>query len=251
MHKSAFILAAAFLLSAASQSIAREVKVMFGLTIPPYVIKEENAGFELEIIREALAEKGHTMKPVYAALALKKKMLDDKQVDGLQHGLPEMEDGKDYFYAKKPAVTYQDVAITLRKSNIEIKAVNDLKGRQIVAYQTATTFIGPEFAAAVKGNPAYQETTNQKRQPLMLYAGGTQIVVSDINIFRFYREQVKNDVDISQEVSIHRIFPGSDVSRANYPVFNDRQIRDDFDAGLAALRASGKYQQIIGKYIKD
>jgi polar amino acid transport system substrate-binding protein len=234
-----------------SAAAAKEVRIMFGLTIPPYVIKEQNSGFELEIIREALAEKGHKLNPVYGALSLKKKMLDERQVDGAQHGGPEMADRQTYHYSQIPAVSYQDYAISLKKNNLAINTVQDLKDKSVAAYQTATTFIGPEYAAAVSGNPKYQETSNQKRQPLMLYAGGIDVIVMDINIFKYFKRDIKSEVDTSQDIVYHKIFQGSDTVKTNYPVFTDKAIRDDFEAGLRTLHASGRYQQIIDRYIAE
>lgn len=35
------------------------------------------------------------------------------------------------------------------------------------------------------------------------------------------------------------------------PLFHDRQIRDDFDAGLEQLKRSGRYQQIYDHYLQQ
>ena len=231
-----------------SAAHADEVRVIFGLALPPYVIKDTATGFELEIVKEALAVKGHTLKPVFAAFPLVKQMLKDKKADGSQRGSSEIVEGKDGFYATEPTVIYEDYAITLAKNNISINSIPDLRGHTIVAYQGATEFIGPAFAEAVKGNPGYQETENQKKQPLMLYAGGIQVAVSDINIFKYFGAQVKGQVETSQEVVFHKIFPPSNI-KTNNAVFVDAQIRDDFNAGLKQLKKSGRYQEIIKKYI--
>ncbi len=227
---------------------ADEVRVIFGLALPPYVIKDTATGFELEIVKEALAVKGHTLKPVFAAFPVVKQMLKDKKADGAQRGSSEIIEGKDGFYAAEPTVIYEDYAITLAKNNITINNVADLHGHTIVAYQGATEFIGPAYAEAVKNNSGYQETENQKRQPLMLYAGGIQVAVSDINIFKYFSAQVKDQVDISQQVVFHKIFQPNNA-KTNNAVFVDAQIRDDFNAGLKQLKKSGRYQEIIKKYI--
>ncbi len=38
-----------------AHTFAKDVKMGFGLTLPPYVIAERNTGFELEIIKEAMS----------------------------------------------------------------------------------------------------------------------------------------------------------------------------------------------------
>ena len=57
---------------------AKEVKVLFSFALPPYVIKDaggqEASGFEFDILKAALAAKGHTVKPVFVAMGAIPKM---------------------------------------------------------------------------------------------------------------------------------------------------------------------------------
>ncbi len=225
------------------------VRVAFGLAIPPYVIQEKDNGFELDIIREALALTGHTLKPVYAASATTVQLLKAGKIDAAQRGGPDLHDGDGVFYATQPAVVYQDFAITLKKNNIVVNSLADLKGKSIAAYMGAKNFIGPDYAAAVQDNPRYQEVANQKRQALMLFANGIEVVVSDVNIFKYFSASEKGQVDTNQEVVFHKIFSDS-AQLSNNPIFVDKKVRDDFDAGLKRLKSSGRYQKIIKEYIK-
>jgi polar amino acid transport system substrate-binding protein len=236
------------LLSSTAQ--AREVKMIFGLALPPYVIQESASGYEVDIIRAALAVKGHTLKPTFASFLLAPKMLKEHQADAAQRGNPELVDGNGYFYAAEPTVVYQDAAISLKKNHLKIDSAADLKNKAVVGYQGAHQFLGPAFAAAVKGNPNYQESSDERRKVKMLYANGTQVYVGDINIFKYYRSQVKADVDTTQETAFHNIFPAS-TDKTHNAVFLDQQIRDDFSEGLKQIKASGQYQQIVRKYIDN
>jgi polar amino acid transport system substrate-binding protein len=229
---------------------AAEVRMMFGLALPPYVIKENNSGYELEIIREALAVKGHTLKPTFAAFGASKQMLKDKQVDAAQRGNPDMSEADGFHYAAEPTVLYEDVAISLAKNKVAVASMADLKNKNVVAYQGATQFIGPDYAAIVKSNPNYQENSSSKRVVQMLYAGGAQVAVFDINIFKYIAGTLKGEVDIGQEVTYHKVFPTSTI-KTNNPVFLDKQVRDDFNAGLAQLKKNGRYKEIIKKYVNQ
>ncbi|NEX62006.1 substrate-binding periplasmic protein [Noviherbaspirillum galbum] len=229
---------------------AKEVNMIFGLALPPYVIQETNSGFELDIIKAALAVKGHTLKPTYASFLALPKLLKEKQADAAQRGNPDLKEADGFFYAAEPTVIYQDNAITLKKNNLKVDSLADLKGKSIVTFQGANQFLGPEFAAAVKGNPNYAENGNERRKLQMLYSGSAQVYAGDVNIFRYYRDSVKNDVDIKQEVVYHKIFPVHEDMTHN-AVFLDRQVRDDFNAGLKQLKGSGQYQQMIRKYVAE
>ncbi|MBI3231370.1 MAG: ABC transporter substrate-binding protein [Burkholderiales bacterium] len=232
---------------------AAEVKMLFSFALPPYVIAEAPnqpaSGFELEIIRAALDSKGHTIKPIFVAMGAIPNMLKAAQADGGQRGSPDLKDGEGFFYADEPSVTYQDVAITLQKNNLAINSVADIKGKSVVGFQGASHFLGPEFAQAVKGSNAYAETSDEKRRIKQLYANGVQVYVGDINVFKYYKIGVK-DLDTNLPINIHKVFVPSN-QKFNNPVFRDKQIRDDFNAGLKQLKANGQYKQIIKKYIND
>ena len=236
--------------AASSNASAREVRMVFGLALPPYVIQGSASGYEVDIIRAALAVKGHTLKPVFASFLLVPKMLKEHQADAAQRGNPELVEGKGFFYADEPTVLYQDAAISLKKNHLKIDSIADLKGKAIVGYQDAHDFLGAEFAAAVKDDPNYQESSDERRKVKMLYAGGTQVYVGDVNIFQYYRSMVKTDVDTTQGIDIHRIFPAS-ADKTHHAVFLDKQIRDDFSEGLKQIKANGQYRQIIRKYVND
>jgi polar amino acid transport system substrate-binding protein len=253
--KSSIRLACAVLIGGtmlASAAQAKEVKVLFSFALVPYVINtpgQEASGFEYEIMKAALAAKGHTIKPMFVAMGAIPKMLKENQADGAQRGSPDLKDGDGYFYADEPTVTYQDVAISLKKSNIAINSVADLKGKSIVTFQGASNFMGPDFAAAVKGNPNYSELSDEKRKVLQLYAGGVQAYIGDLNVFKYYKAQALG-ADTSQEVVLHKVFAPSNLV-TNHAVFRDKQLRDDFNAGLKQLKANGQYKLIVKKYVSE
>jgi polar amino acid transport system substrate-binding protein len=232
---------------------AKEVKVLFSFAIPPYVMKDaggtEASGFEYEIVKAALAAKGHTIKPVFIAMGAIPKMLKEQQADGAQRGSPDLKEADGFFYADEPAVTYQDVAITLKKNNLAVNSAADLKGKSVSTFQGASNFLGPDFAAAVKGNPNYTETSDEKRRVMQLYANGVQVYVGDINVYKYYKASASG-VDTGQEVAVHKIFAPSN-QQFNNPVFRDKQIRDDFNAGLKQIKGNGQYKQIIKKYLNE
>ena len=228
---------------------AKEVNFIFGLSLPPYVIQEASSGFELEIIREALAVKGHTLKPSFNSFSLVTQLLREKKADGAQRGNPDLVDGSGFFYAANQTVAYQDVAISLKSNNFKIENLNDIKGKTIVSFQGASKFMGKDFSEAVAGNPKYSESANEDKKTKQLYANGLDVLVGDINIFKYYKNKVTG-VDTRHEIVYHKIFSDHDI-KTNHPVFIDKQICDDFDAGLKLLKSNGRYKEIIKKYITE
>ncbi|WP_338847027.1 ABC transporter substrate-binding protein [Massilia sp. W12] len=242
-------LALAAMLAQSAQ--AREVKFLFSFALPPYVIKGEGgrppAGFELEIVQAALAARGHQLKPQFVAMGAMPQMLARQEADGAQRGAPEVREGEGFFYAAEPTVLYQDVAITLQKNNLRIAAIADLKEKSVVGFQGASHFLGPEFSAIVKGKSDYAETSDEKRRVLQLYSNGVQVYVGDVNVYRYYRKAAAGVMEVSAPVEIHQIFKPA-LQKFNNAVFRDKQLRDDFEAGLKQLKSSGQYKQIIQKY---
>lgn len=247
----AAVLAGTIALAAPAQ--AKEVKMAFSFALAPYVINDgggkEPGGFELDTIKAALAVKGHTVKPVFVAMAAIPKMLKEQQAEGAQRGSPELKEADGYFYADEPTVIYTDAAITLKKSGLAINNMADLKGKSIVTFQGASNFLGADYAAAVKGSDKYSEIADEKRKILQLFAGGAQVYIGDVNVYKFYKAGVTG-VDLNQEVVFHKIFTPSPQIHNN-AVFRDKQLRDDFNAGLKQIKASGEYKKIIKKYINE
>lgn len=241
------------LLFAGTQAHAREVTVLFGYSLPPYVIRDTNhpegSGFELEVFKAALAARGHSLKPVFVEIGNITNLLRYRQADGAQRGNPGLREEDGFFYANEPTATYQDVAISLTKNGLTILSVPDLKDKSIAAFQGASAFLGPDYGIAVKDNRHYYETSDEKSKIAMLFGGKVQVYVGDINIFKYYRG-LSASVDTSQEVTVHKIFL-TPTLKTNNAVFLDRRIRDDFNAGLKQIKASGLYRQIVRRYIAE
>ncbi|MCP4020252.1 MAG: amino acid ABC transporter substrate-binding protein [Desulfobacteraceae bacterium] len=220
--------------------MAKDVTLVAGLSLPPYIIQEANTGIEHDIVKEALVHKGHTLKLKYVPFA--RLVADYKKHDGAIT-INESSGAKGHYSGQ--VITYQNYAISLKKKNVSIDSIQDLKDKKVVAFNSATKYLGEEFAKVAKANPKYEEQGKQLLQVKMLYSGRSDAIVSDINIFKYYRKQV-TDMDTSAKIVLHEIFPGTDYK----VLFNDASLRDDFNAGLKELKASGRYQAIKDSYVK-
>ncbi|MBC7950927.1 MAG: transporter substrate-binding domain-containing protein [Rhodospirillaceae bacterium] len=222
---------------------AAEVTIAVGRSLPPYVIVDEWRGLEYDVVREALALEGHTLKPRYMAIARVMKELDTGLVDAAMTMQPSS--GVKAFYSDSH-ITYRNYAITLAKHNFTIKRPEDLAGKSVIAFQKATVILGPAFKAAVESNPRYREEVKQVVQPTLLFLDRVDVVVSERSIFGWFanEDEVKSKVDTTQAVRFHPIFPPTDY----YVAFRDEALRDSFNRGLKKLRASGMYGKIIERY---
>ncbi|WP_068494083.1 substrate-binding periplasmic protein [Paramagnetospirillum marisnigri] len=224
-------------------AVAREVNVAIGLSLSPYVIPEETRGMEYDIVKEALALEGHTLRPHYMPQGRVAKELGGGQLEAAL--TQRMEVGLPAHYSDV-YITYQNFAITLASRNLAVDKEEDLAGKSIIAFQRAALYLGPRFKAVVEANPLYREESRQVVQPIMLYLDRIDVVIADRNIFNWFAHQpeVAAKVDTRQPLRFHPLFPPTDYRMA----FRDEGLRDAFNRGLAKLRASGAYDRIVRAY---
>lgn len=230
----------------------KELTIAFGVDKPPFVFGREKRGLEIDIMREALKLKGHTVKIVHVPNRRLQIAIDTMGMDGVAT-VRETEDGT---YYSENFITFENYAITKKQAGIVLKSVVDLgaKDLSIVAWQNAYRDLGPDFEAlfdpASKRPPRpamYSELPSQRSQNAMFWFGRADVIIVDKTIFLWYKKELAKEMDTSADVVFHEIFPKRTHFQA---AFKDKQIRNDFNEGLHQLRQSGVYQQLYDKYIK-
>ena len=221
---------------------SRSLKMAVGLSLAPYVISETNSGISLEIVMGALKLKGYTLAPIYVPFGERVKAYEEQKLDSIM--TIDERSGVQAFYSDV-VTTYQNVAICLKSKHLPIARMSDLRGKHLIAFQDATIYLGEEFAAAAKAGQ-YEEVATQADQVLALYAGKADVIVMDKNIFLYYRAQVAKQIDVTQPIVMHGLFPKNEYKAA----FTSKDVRDDFNEGLKRLRESGEYKRIMKRYIK-
>jgi polar amino acid transport system substrate-binding protein len=224
------------------EAALREVHIGMGLPKPPYVMESGNAGLDVEIVRQSLAAGGYKlvghMLPQTRALA----MLRAGQLDGLM-SITEGIGGQDYFTDNY--IVYQNVATTLSRRRLNIQQIEDLANYSVAAFQNASMVLGDRFSMVVSAHSDYREVPAQVTQNKLLFMGRVDVVVGDRLIFRYFSERLEPQIDASQPVTFHRIFPES----PRKAVFREARVRDAFNAGLKAIRANGTYDAILRQYL--
>lgn len=234
----------AFLTCFSSQ--AENITMGFGESLYPYAIKEENRGMELDVIRAALAYKNHTLTPVFAPLHSLPILFNKQRVDAINVTL-KANLKHPHFYAEQPSIFYQDIMVTLEKNELTIKEPNDLKGLRVFAFHSAHLY-HPKWLAPLKSNPEYRESSLQSSQVSLLHLQRVDVIVADENIIAYYTNKLREKGKIKLlPVTIHSFAKPIPIKA----VFSQQHIRDDFNEGLAHLKETGKYQQIIESYKKE
>ncbi len=228
---------------------AHELKVVFSSYTPPYVFQtteSEAPGILVEIVQQAFAGTEYTIKPVFLPLGRGFKLLEEGKVDGLSISTTDLNLKAHY---SDISIEYHNFAIGLSERVGQVDTIADLRGKSIIAFQKADSYLGEAFAAAVAGSPNYIEMANQENQVHMLLKGRIDLAVMDRSIFMYYRNKLirEGQVEEGGKYRLYDLFAPSRYRTAFY----DEGVRDVFNQGLKRLRESGRYEAIYTKYIHD
>ncbi len=216
---------------------SKEVKVAFGDKLAPYII-QPNSGMEFEIIKSAFEQKSYKIDPIFVPFARLAKSAETGVYDVVAT-INEDSKIKNVYYSDS-YITYENVAISIK--DYKIKNINDLKNKSIIAFQDANIYLGNEFAYAMKNNSNYYELANQEGQVASLMKERVEVVIIDLNIFKYYYN--KSSLFKQKQYIVYRIFKPTLYKLA----FRDKKIRDDFNEGLKQLKNNGTYNKILKKY---
>ena len=235
------------LLSFALSAGAANVRMAFGDNLPPYILVGSSSGIEVDIVREALAYRGHVLQPRFMPMGRIPVMFVAGKVDAIM-----MDVGQDMTAAGgaygEPPVLYDNVMYTLAQRRLSLKKPDDLDKLRILAFVGAGKRY-PDWFGKREHTPFYAERNDQAVQPLLLAMGRYDVVVSDRTIFTYFlRQQQKRDPTFRMPPYDQHRLPAADP-RHYRPVFRRAAVRDDFNAGLAWLRKSGRYDAIYHRYL--
>ncbi|MET3133743.1 polar amino acid transport system substrate-binding protein [Oxalobacteraceae bacterium GrIS 1.11] len=242
------IVFALLLLALGDGARAANVSMAFGDNLPPYIMMRSHSGIEIDVVREALAYRGHVLLPLYVPMGRIPLTFIGGQVDAIMLDVGE-DMGPHGGHYGKPPVLYDNYLYTLKRRHLRIKQPADLKGLNVMAFVGAAKRY-PDCLQALSHTPDYSERNNQAVQPLLLALGRYDAVLSDRSIFQYYmlQQQKADPRFVAPELDEHALAPAD--THAYRPVFRDPAIRDDFNAGLDQLRKSGRYLAIYKQYLK-
>jgi polar amino acid transport system substrate-binding protein len=248
MNKLLTFLAALLTCCAPLPCLGADVSMAFGEKIPPFCFPETNSGIEVEVISEALAYRGHHLIPKYFPFARIPLEFKIKRVDAAMTDLGVDLTPFGAFYAD-PGIFYDNVFISLKERNLVINKPEDLKGLTVISFEGAANRY-PDWLGPVKKDGHYFEQNNQELQVLTLDKGRYDLVLSDRNIFKYFTLKLRKEKGFAPKATEEHSFVK--FNPMDYrAVFRDKGVRDDFNAGLAHLKETGRFQAIYDKYLKE
>jgi polar amino acid transport system substrate-binding protein len=179
-----------------STIFAAEVTVGFGYAKPPFVFAlseedtEENRGIELQIMEEALAYRGHSMKAKYIS--------NDKLIPKLQNGTIDAaatvsQSNKKTIYYCDEFVYFWNYAVTQPDDIKRISSIKELEGRKVLAWRDAIKDLGSDFKKATLKMAFYKEVASQEEQVLLFLQKKAGTLIIDWNIFSYWAKKYGYD----------------------------------------------------------
>lgn len=225
---------------------ARELQIGVG-NFPPYFDAQGNTGLFNELIKETFAlmpqHQVKRMRPMsnYRLVA----ELNNGRVDGSANIFS---DANIKGCRSEPIFRYSDVAAVRKDRQYSIYKLADLKGKKIVTYQGATTFLGTPFQEIVSDAPgAYLEMSQPMEQAFQVASGKFDVSVGDLYIFLHSIKNQGNGRYAADQFDIHHLFP--DIY--SHMAFTDPKLCEEFNVALRTLKKSGKYEAVYARYLKN
>lgn len=233
------------LLAAGSSVRAAEVHIVFGQSLAPFADEKTGRGIEIDIIRAALQAAGHSLRISFVPQARVPVTLQAGLCDGAATITPDSGVAAAY---SEVYIHYQDFLIAPKGRFAQAPAIADLGRLRLVAFQRAVDYLGPDFAKMARANPRYKEEADQLSQLRMLFGGQADAIVAERHIYEHQLAQLRASSRFREQPFAVELFPLFD--KIPYRVgFRDAALRDEFDAGLARIRAQGVLARIEAAYV--
>ncbi len=225
--------------------LAKEVTMTFDQTIVPFVLADQDGGIHVDIVREALAHKGHTLVAVYVSAKRMMHELKIGAVDAASSGSYDPATEQGFHYGEAP-FSYRNAFFSLQERDLKIQEPSDLDNLRIATFQNAK-LLWPDWLVPVEEQDNYIEVADQSLQPKMLERGRVDAVVADQTIFAYYTKLLENERGTKLKPTTAFSFTDP-VSFP--PVFKSEKIRDDYNEGLQHLIDTSRDKEIFDAYLK-
>jgi polar amino acid transport system substrate-binding protein len=239
-----------FLLLTSNLCIAQEqLRVAFGNTLPPWVLKDKNKGIIYDILVECLINENITVIPKYYPYSRRITAFKENKVEAvIDINSFIIEEHKLIGFKSETAYAYINYAISLKEKEFKFEKIRDLLNFSLLSWQGAITKLGGEYARMAKEHKRYTETYNQQSQVKMLFSKRVDVIQMDLQIFKYFRllNSKNTRIDTSQDVQLHNLFGKS----SNSFFFKSKKINDLFNKNFKKIKKSGRLQEILDSYSK-
>ena len=227
-------------------AFAKDIVVAFSPHTPPYVIGKEGRGLEIDIVREALALEGLTLKVDFFDRRYLRQAIKFDRTDAAA-GLKVVDDG---LYYSDAYIEFQNTIISRTADHIKLNVIADLKGHRFAAWGGANQVLGREFneASGLGVSPEYLEYDNQLIQNKMFWSHRIDLLVIDQFVFNWYQQRLSDSFITTDQVTTHPLLSKKTLYHIG---FKTKEFRGIFNSGLSKLKQSGRYDELRAEHLKS
>lgn len=236
---------AGILTSATASADGESYVVATDTTFAPFEFQDGKGNFvgiDMDLIREIAKDQGFTVdiKPLGFDAAL--QAVQANQVAGVIAGMSITGERKKVFDFSDPYFE-SGVQMAVLADNDEIKSYEDLRGKR-VAVKNGTE--GAKFADSIKDKYGFATVSFADSSSMAdeVKTGNSQAIFDDYPVLAY---------GIQQGNGFKIVTPKEKGSSYGFAVNKGQnaELLQKFNAGLASLKASGRYQQIIDGYLGE
>ncbi|MCB5280614.1 amino acid ABC transporter substrate-binding protein/permease [Arthrobacter sp. AL08] len=214
-------------------------------TFAPFEFRDtggELTGIDMDIIREIARNQGFAVEIKSLGFNAALQALSSNQVDGVIAGMSITDQRKQIYDFSEPYFE-SGVQMAVAKANTDIKGYGDLKDKTVTA---KTGSEGETFAKSIAGQYGFTvKSLDQSATMYELVKSGNAVAVFDDYPVLAYGISQNNGLKAVSEKEKGGSY-GFAVNKGQNP-----ELLQAFNTGLADLKSSGKYQEILDKYLKD
>jgi polar amino acid transport system substrate-binding protein len=225
------------------QAESKEVSIGMG-NFAPYYIAEGETGIFTDIIT-AVFQELPDYEPVFVFGRPNNRLWQDfsrRKVDAVSNLYDSVEVGG---CRSDPVFRFRDVAITRVETGLSLQNIEDLKGLNIIAFQGAKEFFGPEFSATVQES-VFSVASEPGVQAQALWDGRVDVSVGDLFIFLNSLKTIAGNGVPPNMFEVHDILPAV-YSRMG---FWDDHLCAEFNQALKKIKDNGEYEKIYDRYLR-
>ncbi|MBE9609033.1 substrate-binding periplasmic protein [Chitinilyticum piscinae] len=220
---------------------APPLRVMYGVSRPPFVDERTGTGISIELMEEALARMQQSSQRLHAS----NRRLEAELKEGSVDIAVEVQPGDPRLYYSQPFIAYRNYAVS--KDGQHYPDWRSMQGRQVCAWQNARENLGTDFATATREFGGYREFPEQIKQVLHWLTGQCDIILIDDTLLRQHLRTLRGSVPEAATMDESRLTLTPLPVRHQlwwYVGFRNKALRDRFDQTLSAMQADGSYTRI-------
>lgn len=236
------------LISVIEPSAAGTLRVMYGVSRPPFIMERDRSGISYELAAATFDRMGVATKPFFGSNERLDAMLQNDQIDV---AVEVQKTDPDLFYSER-FIAYRNFAVSRSSDQIEMKSFADLRGRSVCAWQNAHKHLG--ITALTPTFSKYTEFPRQIGQVRSWLAERCDVIFIDDTLLKWHMkilvpELEQQGINVDTDLNFDP-FPG-DNHLWFFVGFRNPAIRDSFNEALVAIRADGLYEEIREGFLES